>query len=157
MSCVNSTSFSVLINGEHSDLFGASQGLWQGDPLSPYLFLLLAEGLGRLIKKNVERGSLQGWQWGGILPMQSHLQFVDDTALMGMATICEASNIRKVLDVYLAASGQLIKEGKSSIFFFNTPLSIQRRIAHILRFQIGSLPLFYLGIPISGGRQSRES
>ena len=88
--------------------------------------------------------------------MQSHLQFVDDTALMGMATIREASNIRKVLDVYLAASGQLINEGKSSIFFFNTPLSIQRRIARILRFQIGSLPLLYLGIPISGGRQSRE-
>ena len=89
--------------------------------------------------------------------MQSHLQFVDDTALMGMATICEASNIHKVLDVYLAASGQLINEGKSSIFFFNTPLSIQRLIAHILRFQIRILPMLYLGIPISSGRQSRES
>ena len=49
---------------------------------------------------------------------------MDDTALMGMATIREASNMRRVLDVYLAASGQLINEGKSSIFFFNTPHSI---------------------------------
>ena len=104
MSCVNSTSFSVLINGEHSDLFVASRGLRQGDPLSPYLFLLLAEGLGRLIKKNVERGVLQGWQWGGSLPVQSHLQFVDDKNLMGIATIREASNMHKVFDVYLAAS-----------------------------------------------------
>ena len=56
MSCVNSTSFSVLINGEHSNLFGASRGLRQGDPLSPYLFLLLVEGLGWLIKRNVEGG-----------------------------------------------------------------------------------------------------
>jgi hypothetical protein len=76
---------------------------------------------------------------------------------MGIATIREASNIRKVLDVYRAASGQLINEGMSSIFFFNTPQSIQRRVAHILRFQIGSLPLLYLGIPISDGRQSRDS
>ncbi|XP_059066340.1 uncharacterized protein LOC131061549 [Cryptomeria japonica] len=157
MSCVGSTSFSVLINGEHSNLFGASRGLRQGDPLSPYLFLLLVEGLGRLIKRNVEGGFIQGWQWGGGIPVQSHLQFVDDTALMGLATIREASNMRRALDVYLAASGQLINEGKSSIFFFNTPPSIQRRIAHILRFQIGSLPLLYLGIPISTGRQSRDS
>lgn len=157
MSCVGSTSFSVLINGEHSNLFGASRGLRQGDPLSPYLFLLLVEGLGRLIKRNVEGGFIQGWQWGGGIPVQSHLQFVDDTTLMGLATIREASNMRRALDVYLATSGQLINEGKSSIFFFNTPLSIQRRIAHILRFQIGSLPLLYLGIPISTGRQSRDS
>lgn len=91
------------------------------------------------------------------LPALSHLQFVDDTALMGMATIREASSLRKVLDVYLAASGQSINEGKSSIFFFNTPLPIQRRVSHILKFQIGSLPLLYLGIPISTGRQSKES
>lgn len=60
MSCVNSVSFFVLINGEHSELFGASRGLQQGDPLSPYLFLLLVEGLGRLIKRNVEGGFIQG-------------------------------------------------------------------------------------------------
>ena len=82
---------------------------------------------------------------------------MDDTVLMGMANVREASNMRKALDIYLGASGQLINEGKSSIFFLNTPPSIQRRVAHILRFQIGSLPLLYLGIPISAGRQSRES
>jgi len=60
MSCVNSNSFSVLINGEHSNLFGASWGLQQGDPLSPYFFLLLVEGLGQLIKRNVEGGFIQG-------------------------------------------------------------------------------------------------
>ena len=77
--------------------------------------------------------------------------------MMGMATIREATNMCNVLDVYLVALGQLINEGKSSIFFFNTPHTIQRRIAHILRFQIGNLPLLYLGIPISAGRQSRDS
>ena len=62
-----------------------------------------------------------------------------------------------MLDVYLATSGQLINEGKSSIFFFNTPPSVQQRITRILRFESGSLLLIYLGIPISTGRQSRDS
>lgn len=50
MSCVTSTSFSVLIKGEPSKLFGNSRGLQQGDPLSPYFFVIMVEGLGRFIK-----------------------------------------------------------------------------------------------------------
>ena len=102
-------------------------------------------------------GSIQGWRWGGTLPLQTLLQFVDDTALMGMATTREASNLCRVLDVYLAASGQQINEGKSSIYFFNTPDPIQQRIAHTLRFQIGNLPLNYLGIPMSVSRLPKVS
>lgn len=121
MSCVTSTSFSRLINSDHTELFGAFRGLRQGDPLSPYLFILLAEGLGRMIKHNVGLGIIQGWKWGNDLQPQSHLQFVDDTTLMGLAWVREATNLHKVLDVYLAALGQLINEDKSSILFFNTP------------------------------------
>lgn len=57
---------------------------------------------------------------------------MDDTTLMGVATIREAVNVCKVLDIYLVASSQLINEDKSSIVFFNTLDSIQRRIAQIL-------------------------
>ncbi len=50
----------------------------------------------------MESGFIQGWRWGGALPPQTHLQFVDDIALMGLATMREASNLRRALDVYLA-------------------------------------------------------
>ena len=156
LSCVTSASFSVLINGEPSELFGASRGLRQGDPLSPYLFIIMAEGLGRFLKAQVQQGIIQGWSWSNNLPSYSHLQFVDDTGLMGMARISEAVNFRTALDIYLKASGQKINEDKSSIYFFNTPQIIQNRIARILRFQIGSLPLMYLGIPLSLGAQRRD-
>ena len=59
--------------------------------------------------------------------------------------------------MYIVASGQKVNEKKSSIFFFNTPQAIQRCIATILRFQIGSLPFVYLGIPLTVGRHPRSS
>jgi hypothetical protein len=46
---VSTTFFSILINGSPSKNFNPSRGLRQGDPLSPYLYIILAEGLGRLI------------------------------------------------------------------------------------------------------------
>ena len=81
----------------------------------------MAEGLGRFIKSQVGQGLIQGWSWNDSLPSYSHLQFVDDTVLMGMARVSEAINFRRALDIYLKASGQSINDGKSSIFFFNTP------------------------------------
>ena len=80
---------------------------------------------------------------------------MDDTGLMGMARISKTVNIRKALDIYLKASGQRINDDKSSIYFFNTPRLIQNKIARILRFRIGSLPLMYLGVPLSWGDQRR--
>ena len=74
---------------------------------------------------------------------------------MGMARISEAVNIRKDLDTYLKALGQKINDNRSSIYFFNTRL-IQNKIARILRFQIGSLPLMYLGVPLSLGAQWKD-
>lgn len=58
MSCVTSISFYVRISGDHTELFGASRGLRQVDPLSPYLFIPLAEGLWKLIKHNVGLGTI---------------------------------------------------------------------------------------------------
>lgn len=47
--CISSASFSILINGEQTGNFISSKGLHQGDSLSLYLFLLVAEGLSHLI------------------------------------------------------------------------------------------------------------
>lgn len=134
LSCVTLAPFSVLINGEPSDLFGTFQKLWQGDLLSPYLFIIMADGLSRFLKAQVWQGLIQGQSWKNDLSLYSHLQFVDDTILMGMARISEAINIRKALDTYLKASSQRINYDKSSIYFFNTPQLIQNSIARILRF-----------------------
>lgn len=85
----------------------------------------MIEGLGRSIKSRVDLGLIQGWRWSNNFPFQSHLQFVDDTTMMGLARVDEAVNLRKALDFYLATSRKIINEIKSSIYFFNTPKLIQ--------------------------------
>ena len=93
------------MNGVPSKPFPTSRGLRQGDPISPYLFIILAEGLGRFLKLRVYQGLIHGWKWGAGLPPISHLHFVDDTSFMGQAHLQEATSFRNILDVYLAASG----------------------------------------------------
>lgn len=90
MSHVTSSSFFVLPNDQPSQLFGASRGLHQGDPLSPYLFIIMDEGWGRFIKHQVSQNYIHRWRWGNGLPSLSHLQFVDDSTLARIARVKEA-------------------------------------------------------------------
>ena len=65
----------------------------------------MVEGLGRFIKFQATQGIVQGWKWHTDILAYTHLQFVDDTGLLGLATINEARNFRWILDTYLKASG----------------------------------------------------
>ena len=60
MQCITTVTYSLKINGVPSGSIIPTRGLRQGDPLSPYLFLICAEGLSALIKKSVENGVLHG-------------------------------------------------------------------------------------------------
>jgi hypothetical protein len=60
MSCVVSSFYSVLINGEAIDFFKSARGLWQGCPLSPILFILVMESLSLLLKDSRREGKLSG-------------------------------------------------------------------------------------------------
>ena len=61
MLCVTSISYSILVNGEPKRMIIPSRGIRQGDPLSPFLFLLCTEGLHGLISKAVEQGDIRGF------------------------------------------------------------------------------------------------
>ena len=65
----------------------------------------MVEGSGKFIKSQVDVVLVQGWKWHNDIPAYTHLQFVDDTRSMGLATINEARNFRMILDTYLKASG----------------------------------------------------
>jgi len=63
--CVCTATASVLVNGSPTDEFPLERGLRQGDPLSPFLFLLAAEGLNVVMKALVEANIFTGYSVGG--------------------------------------------------------------------------------------------
>lgn len=73
-------------NGSPTEEFGMSIGIRQGDPLSPFLFLLVAEGLSVTMKQTVELNMFSGYKIGSQGLVISHLQYTDDTLLVGEAT-----------------------------------------------------------------------
>jgi hypothetical protein len=81
MRLVTSVSFLVLLNGECLEQFIPSRGIRQGDPISPYLFLLAAEGLSCLLKSRNQLSVLNGIKVALSAPMVSHPLFVDDNLL----------------------------------------------------------------------------
>ena len=67
---------------------------------------------------------------------------------MGKSEVREARNVKHAINCYSAASGQLVNWSKSAVFFLNTPLPRQLKIAKILGCSIGALPSSYLGLPL---------
>jgi len=83
--CVFTATTSVLVNGSPTDEFHLERGLRQGDLLSPFLFLLAAEGLNVMMSEMVNVHMFEGYIVGAHNPLVvSHLQFADDTLLLGV-------------------------------------------------------------------------
>ena len=108
METITTASYSVLINREPREFIKPSRGLKQGDPLSPYLFLLCAEGLFAMLRKAEESNQFRGiksCQHGVCI---SHLLFADDSLFFCRATVEECQLLLDLLETYEAASRQAI-------------------------------------------------
>lgn len=153
MKGVRSVSFTVLFNGASTNNFRPTRGIRQGDPLSPYLFLLAGEGLSCLLKNAMARGELTGIQIANTAPRVNHLLFTDDSLLFCKAMVVDAINMKNLLNMCCKASGQKVNNDKSSVYFGKgCPQDIRLAIKQALEVPNESLKDKYLGLPSDVGR-----
>ncbi|KAL0409532.1 UNVERIFIED_CONTAM: putative ribonuclease H protein [Sesamum radiatum] len=157
MLCVKSVTYSFMLNGMQFGFVKPERGIRQGDPLSPYLFILCAEGFSCLLQAKENSGDIHGVAVVRRAPRVSHLLFADDTLIFCQATKEAMGCIRGILETYERASGQLINLEKSSIFFSrNTAQENRVELAARLGVRIDSMPAKYLGLPYFIGRNKRD-
>jgi hypothetical protein len=156
MSCVTSMRYKVKFNGTLLDSFSPSRGLRQGDPLSPFLFLFVADGLSTLLQKEVDTNGIEPVRICRRAPGVSHLLFADDSLLFFKAQGDHALMVMEILDTYASSTGQLINPGKCSIMFGESCSPTSRlEVKNALQVTQETFETKYLGLPTPEGRMSK--
>uniref|UniRef100_A0A803QD89 Reverse transcriptase domain-containing protein n=1 Tax=Cannabis sativa TaxID=3483 RepID=A0A803QD89_CANSA len=158
LNCLSSVSFRLRINNCLSHQILPTRGIRQGDPLSPYLFLLVAEGLSGTINAKTHSNSFQGISISRSAPTISHLLFADDSLLFTKVTSSAAMEIKDILNLYNLATGQSVNFHKSSILFSpNTISSDFRSFRDTLHLDDKPFIDKYLGVPQCFSRSKTSS
>jgi len=153
MSCVRTVSYSILINGQAQGHIVPTRGVRQGDPLSPYFFIICAEAMSSLLHQTAKDGVLFGVPISRGGTTINHLFFADDSLLFCRANLREWGKIQEVLDCYEMASGQKINREKTSLFFSrNTNADIRVLISSAVGVPSTQQYECYLGLPALIGR-----
>ncbi|KAL9666562.1 hypothetical protein QQ045_000897 [Rhodiola kirilowii] len=124
------------------------KGLRQGNPLSPFLFTIVAEGLSRLLAKARESEEFQRVKWTNNGDAVTHLQFTDDTIIFCQAKKKEVKNLKSFLRAFEAVSGLQINYKKSKCVGIGLKQGQVEKFASLLRCETSGLPIDYLGIQV---------
>ncbi|XP_026385064.1 uncharacterized protein LOC113280686 [Papaver somniferum] len=137
----------VLVNGGSTQRFKPSKGLRQGYSLSPYLFLLVVEILGKLMNDVIQRGQITGFKVAENGNMISHLQFADDTVLFIDAKEDEVTRLFVILSMFESLAGMKLNLDKSTMISFGAN-DVIGELAKELGCKTEVLPIKYLGMSI---------
>lgn len=115
-SYISTAHFSMVVNGSMCEFFEATNGLRQGDPLSPFLFSIMAEAMGGYFIQLVATKSMKGIKVAEGMDPIIHAQFANETILFRKETIREARTIKVALEKYATIFGQILNKEIRYIF-----------------------------------------
>nr|GEV70837.1 RNA-directed DNA polymerase, eukaryota [Tanacetum cinerariifolium] len=154
--CLRNARSSVLVNGFPLKEFKIFRGLRQGDPLSPFLFILAMEGLHAIVSKAVNLGIFKCTSLGANKLCISHLMYADDVIFMGEWSVNNVNNLLCILRCFFLVSGLKINVHKCSLSGIGMSHDDILHMANIIGCGAATLPFKYLGVPV-GCNMSRCS
>eukprot|EP00253_Pinus_taeda_P015168 PITA_15168 len=152
--CISGPWIAPLINGRPGPSFQSSRGLRQGCPLSPYLFILMAESFSSALDQKRQSGLITGIKFEDGIKNINHSQFADDTLLLGGATTIIARRFKSLLDKFMRYSGGKINYLKSCIYGWNVSAQMIHNIANTFGVpcKLDWDSFSYLGMPVTLGK-----
>ena len=149
MECVTSASMSVLLNSSPLRPFRMEKGLRQGDPLSPYLVILVSKVLVCILIKAHDMNLIEAVSIGKAKVSLKHLQFADDTLIFAPRNSTCITNYFRILDIFALMLGLSLNYSKSSFISWNLE---DHSWARLVVEGVGCIhsrpPLTYLGFPL---------
>ncbi|XP_058727202.1 uncharacterized protein LOC131598638 [Vicia villosa] len=154
---VTSVETDINWNGSRSDFFRPKHGIRQGDPMSPYLFMLCMDKPSHIIEQKVHQKEWRGVQLGSKGLGISHLMFADNLLMFGEVNERQMKCVINSLDTFCKLSGQEVSREKYSILFIeNVKRSLRMKLVHLSGYRETSNFGKYLGIPLSGKNLKRH-
>jgi hypothetical protein len=146
--CVYVGNLLVLVNGSPTEEVHIRRGLKKGDPLAPFLFLLVAEDLGGIMRMAVERNRFPPFLVGGTILLVSLLQYADDTSCIGAATVDNLWILKAMLRGFEMTSGLKENFWKSCVMGSNVSNEFIEMASDFINCRVGSIPFMYLGLSV---------
>lgn len=144
--CLSTPTFTVCVNGCNGGFFKSTKGLRQGDPLSPYLFVLAMEVFSKLLHSRFAAGYMHYHPKASDLSI-SHLMFADDVMIFFDGGSSSLHGICETLDDFACWSGLHVNKNKCQLFHAGLDQN-ESGILVAYDFPVGTLPIRYLGLPL---------
>ncbi|KAJ0826227.1 putative RNA-directed DNA polymerase [Helianthus annuus] len=139
---------SVLVNGSPTFEFQCFKGMRQGDPISPFLFILVMDVLSGMLERAKNEGSINGLVLPNNGPFISHLFYADDAIIIGEWSKENIANVVRTLRIFHLCSGLKINLDKSSLFGMGVRSEEMLDMASFVGCNSGSFPFCYLGLKV---------
>ncbi|XP_058776253.1 uncharacterized protein LOC131650564 [Vicia villosa] len=150
------SSMSVFVNGSPTTDFNVARGLCQGDPISPFLFLLVAEVFSGLMHQAVSLGEFKPFRFNDSTQVDL-LQFADNTILIGEGFWKNLWSIKALLRGFELVSDLRENLSKSKLYGINLDVDFLQAITFFLSCSFGTIPFVFLDIPIAINSQRQNS
>lgn len=139
------------------DFVQLKRGIRQGNPLSPFLFVIYAKGLSTLLDARETHGRIKGIKVCNDAPSINHLLFADDSFIFARSTLQECYELKNLLQTYELASGQAVNLSKSCVAF---SVNVNEVDTQVLSDFLGMTQVNYhdryLGIPVCTSKSKKQ-